>query len=352
MAIPQGRMSTVPVIGEYIPPEGIPPHPLTTFEPGPIDVEDTTEGLRYQDWQLVWEPDTHDFVLTARTTLQSYIIANSVDVTYASFTFDKAGRVTFTWTNFVSSYLYWYDTFLGQTVTEDIGTDVITPTVYLDDKRDTQNGVNDMLLWYTKADGAGKYTLYNKIQRERFLIENTMMTDLESYYITALGMTYELRIQISLRGDAGTPVEPPPVNDPDNLDFESGDVNWTQEAGIEWSINQNMPQNGTWNASLNSSGAYSRFVNDNFFPVTGNQQVTISLASIGTVASGVAFGYQAYDAGFSYIGRFELGINVLGTWATTEWITNVPAGAVYIKLCTSSNGLVGVFHIDDFTIII
>jgi hypothetical protein len=199
MAIPQGRMSTVPVLGEYIPPEGVAKHPLTTFEPGPIDIENMAEGLLYQDWQLTWEPDTHDFRLTARTTLQTYVIGNSDEVTYASFTFDQSGRVTFAWTNAVSSYLYWYDTQQNNTVIDDIGNDLITPTVYLDDKRYTQDVVNDMLLWYTKYIGNERYALYMKRQRDRFMTEFEMATDLESYYIVALGMTYELRIQISLK---------------------------------------------------------------------------------------------------------------------------------------------------------
>lgn len=208
MAIPQGRMSTVPVIGEYLPPEGVSPHPYTTFERGPVDVEDTTKGLLYQDWQLVWEPGTGNFVLTARTTGESYIIGNSFLVTYASFTFDNSGRVTFAWSNDVSSYLYWYDTAQGQTVTDDLGVNVITPTIYLDDKRKTQDTANDMLLWYTKADGLGTYTLYMKEQRDRFLIEYEMATTLESYKITACGMTKELRVQIRLRGRGTIEIAP------------------------------------------------------------------------------------------------------------------------------------------------
>lgn len=199
MAIPQGRMSTVPVIGEYLPPEGVTPHPLTTYEAGPVDVEDTSEGLLYQTWRLTWDIGTGNFILRAETTLQEYIIGTSTLVSHASFTFDQSGRITFAWTNDVSSYLYWYDTQLAQTVTEDLGAAIFTPTIYLDDKRATQNVVSDMLLWYTRPDGVGKYNLYMKIQRERFLIETEMLTQLESYYIIACGMTGGLRVQLRMR---------------------------------------------------------------------------------------------------------------------------------------------------------
>lgn len=351
MAIPEGRLSTVAVPDEYLPPEGPVPHPLTTYEAGPYDVEDTTKGILYQTWRLTWDMGTGDFTLYAETEGWSYVIGNSFDVVSASFTFDKAGRVTFAWTNSVSSYLYWYDTGQGQTVTDDIGNDIFTPTVYLDDKRNTQNQANDMLLWYTKSDGAGKYNLYMKIQRERFLIEHEMATGLDAYYIIACGMHKGLRVQLQLRSIGyGDPI-PPPTIEPGNLGFESGDVNWTHEAGSEFSINENNPRTGTWNATLESTGAYSRFVNDTFFPVTGNQDITIDMAAMGTVGPGVNFGYQAYDSSFNYLGRFEYGINVTGSWVLETWDWTVAANVAHIKLCVSSNGVIGSFHIDDFNLV-
>ena len=349
MAIPQGRMSTTPVLGEYLPPEGVTPHPLTSYEVGPIDVEDTTEGLLYQTWRLSWDGITGDFTLKAEDTLEEYIIGNSFDVTHASFTFDQSGRVTFAWTNTTSSYFRWYDTQIGQTVIEDLGADVFTPTIYLDDKRPTQNTANDMLLFYTKFDGIGQYNLYMKVQRERFLVETLMISQLDSFYIIACGMTGELRVQLRMRS-AGYTGEQPPVIDPANLHFEFGDTNWTQETGVEFTINQNAPETGVWNASLVSTGAYSIFVNDTFYAVTGGQQITLGIATMGTVGQGLSWGYQHYDASFNYLGRSQFGINVEAAWANTEWITNVPANAVHIRLCVSSNGVVGTFHLDNLTI--
>lgn len=198
MAIPQGRLSTTAVIGDYQEPEGVNLHPITTYEFGPIDVEDTTEGLLYQTWRLLWDTGTGDFILRGETSLDEYTIGNSPGVLHASFTFDQSGRVTFAWTNAVSSYLQWFDTLVAETVTEDLGPDMITPTIYLDDKRATQNIANDMQLWYTKPDGVGKYTLYKRLQRERFLIEVEMETDLTAYYIIACGMTSKLRVQLRM----------------------------------------------------------------------------------------------------------------------------------------------------------
>lgn len=197
MAIPQGRLSTTPVLGEYLPPEGINQHPVTTFERGPVAIEDTSEGLLYQDWMLSWNPNTSEFLLTP--DIGSPVTFLTIpDIKFASFTFDQSARVTLAYVTSVSSYLYWYDTQIAQTVTTDLGAVIISPTIYLDDKRATQNVVNDMMLWYTRADGLGGFNLYTKLQRDRFGVEYEMATGLAAFFIVALGMTDELRIQIRL----------------------------------------------------------------------------------------------------------------------------------------------------------
>jgi hypothetical protein len=59
MAIPQGRMSTEVVKGIYLPPEDRKFYATVSYEKGPIEIEDTREGLQYQDWTLTWNPNTH-----------------------------------------------------------------------------------------------------------------------------------------------------------------------------------------------------------------------------------------------------------------------------------------------------
>jgi len=199
MAIPQGRLSTVVVEGEYLPPEGLRKHPVTTFEKGPLAIEDTTKGLLYQNWMLTWNPNNDDFTVTPEDTGSPVVILNVADIKFASFTFDQSARITVSYSTSVSSYLYWYDTQVAQTVTTDLGADIFSPCIYLDDKRSTQNVVNDMLLWYTRSDGADKYKLFMKRQRDRFGIETEMAADMEANFIVALGMTDELRIQLHLK---------------------------------------------------------------------------------------------------------------------------------------------------------
>lgn len=199
MAMPDNRLSTTPVIANYLIPEGVRPHPINSKERGPIAIEDTTEGLLYQNWDMIWDPNTGDFTVTPEDVGTPSIVANAAGVTYSSFTFDQAGRVSLTYVNNVSSYLIWYDTAVAQTVLTDLGADVRTPNIYLDDKRQTQNVVNDMLLIYTKEKpAAGPYALYMKRQRDRFLTEYELQDNLPAWYINAIGMNTGQRVQIRL----------------------------------------------------------------------------------------------------------------------------------------------------------
>jgi hypothetical protein len=350
MAIPQGEISVVPVPSAYGPPEDRKFYPLTSYEKGPLAIEDTTLGLQYQNWTVTWDADTNLLTAFPETTGIAESLVTITEPKSLSFTFDQSGRISFAYTTAVSSYLYWYNTETGLTETLDLGADAITPALLLDDKRITQNTANDMLLWYTKANG-GAYDLYMRVQRDRFLIEYLMASGLGGGFIQNIGMNSGLRIQMTIRGTKPQPAPPPPVNDPNNLDFESGDVNWTQETGTEWSINQNDPYAGSWNASLISTGAYSLFVNDHYFPVTGNQSVTIKMFAKGTIGPGLSFGFAAYDAGFVKIGGNQLGINVTADWLEEEWTANVPANAAYIRAVVQSNGEVGTYHVDNFTVI-
>ena len=197
--IPQERLSTTPVPGLLSPPEGRVFYALTCYEKGPKAIEDTSEGLLYQDWTVTWDAETHILTALPETTGIAVSIQTIADLVSLSFTFDQNGRISFAYTTPVSSYLYWFDTGLGYTVTTDLGADCITPSLYLDDKRATQSSSSDMLLWYTKADGNGTFDLYQLLQRERFTIEHLEESGLPYAFLHNVGMTDKLRVQFVIK---------------------------------------------------------------------------------------------------------------------------------------------------------
>lgn len=197
--IPQERLSTEPVPGTYPPPENRVFYALTNYERGPVAIGDTSEGLLYQNWTVSYDPVTGILTALPETTQVPVQVNTIQDLVSFTFTFDQNGRISFAYTTAVSSYLYWFDTGVGQTVTTDLGADAITPSLTLDDKRATQSSVNDMLLWYTKSDGNGAFNLYQLLQRERFTIEHLEATDLPYQYLHNTGMNKGLRVQFILK---------------------------------------------------------------------------------------------------------------------------------------------------------
>lgn len=204
MAIPEGRLSTdwAATEGAFTIPEDRAFYAYVNYERGPIAIEDTSEGLLYQNWTFSWDSGTGLVTATPETTGSPSVIPGlSIPAcSILSCTFDQNGRVSVAYIN-GNGYLFWYDTDLATTVTTDLGTDIRGIALYLDDKRSTQNAFNDMLLWYTKVNGP-VYDLYMLRQRDRFLTEYLMTSGLELYHIHNTGMSSNLRGQLTLKSAA------------------------------------------------------------------------------------------------------------------------------------------------------
>ena len=238
MAIAQGRLSTEVVLGNYLPPEGPRQRGVIDFEMGPIAQTDASEGLLYQPWHMIWNVVTGIFTATPSLTGAPVDVLTVADtVIYVSFTFDQAGRINIAYSTEDSSFLYWYDTAAATFVTTDLGPEVLCPNIYLDDKRSTQSASSDMLLLYTTTSASNlhdSYALWMRRQRDRFDFDvspdygTLMHNSLLHYYISAIGMTDELRIQIALLTtdpelptlpdavpiDPSDPSDPEPPTDP------------------------------------------------------------------------------------------------------------------------------------------
>jgi hypothetical protein len=196
MAIPEGRLSTTLVESSLLEPEAEQWLPTVNHERGPLAIEDTTLGLLYQNWIVTYDGPTGEITATPQTTGSPVVLATVMGIYFLTFTFDQSGRITFTYSTSTSSYIYWYDSSIGQTVTTDLGPSTLSPSVYMDDKRESQNASNDMLLWYFKPEEGNRYGLFMRIQRERFLTEHAMATGATSNQISKIGMSAGLRIQI------------------------------------------------------------------------------------------------------------------------------------------------------------
>jgi len=196
--IPEDRMSTAFVDADWIPPDGYDRTMMNDFELGPIALNDTSQGLMYQNWQLTWSGGTNNFTVTPELVGAPTAVLNVANVTQCSLSFDQNGHVSIAYTSNGLAYLYWYDTLVVNWVTTALGAGVTSPMVSLDDKRPTQSPLNDIILWYTKQDPGGTWSLYRKLQRERFLNEKKMLDGIALPYIRKCGMHSGLRIKIMM----------------------------------------------------------------------------------------------------------------------------------------------------------
>lgn len=203
MAIPQGRLSTdwSGTAGTFVEPEDRVFRALVSYEKGPVAIQDPTQGMRYQTWVFDWDPITGDVTATPETTGVPVVVYNIPACTLFSCTFDQNGRVNIAFMN-GNGFLWWYDSVPAQKVLTDLGSDIYSVALTLDDKRNTQNAKNDMLLWYTKDNG-GSFDLYMLLQRERFQTEYLMASALSMGHLHNVGMNQYLRNQLLLKSHIG-----------------------------------------------------------------------------------------------------------------------------------------------------
>lgn len=203
MGIIDNRLSTTPVTNDWLPPDDRNRvNWLEDYEAGPIALNDPSEGLSYQPWHMVYNPSTDDFVVTPETVGSPTTVLNVADVDQCTFTFDQNGHVTIAYQVGSDAYLYWYDTLAADWVTDLLDTGVTWPSVYMDDKRETQNDANDILLMYTIQQIDDSWNLYYRQQRDRFTIEYLLKEGCQPY-LYKTGMHYGLRGQIALLSSIG-----------------------------------------------------------------------------------------------------------------------------------------------------
>lgn len=201
MTSPEDRMSTTVIEADWLPPDERNRVLDEDYEQGPIALNDSSEGINYQPWHLTYEAVAGTFTVTPETTLTPVDVLTGIfQVSQCSFAFDNNGHVNVAYTLLSgATYLYWYDTQLGNWTTTQLPTATFCPTLTMDDKRPTQTAANDILLWWTESQPDDTNILYRARQRDRFdpLVPKEMTVDTFPY-IYKCGMHKGLRVQLGL----------------------------------------------------------------------------------------------------------------------------------------------------------
>lgn len=169
------------------------------YEWGPIAISDPSRGSMYQIWRARME---NNYVYLSAPNVPEFVLLDLPGVTEISFTFDQNARHIFVFVQNGISKMHWYDSTVGDYITTDWGDTWRNPRITLDDKREMQRGISDVVLFYARGSG-----LYMRMQRDRYGVEYLMATGITEGVVKC-GMMNNLRLGVQLEQYAPAQVVP------------------------------------------------------------------------------------------------------------------------------------------------
>jgi hypothetical protein len=170
------------------------PSRIEDYELGGIALNDASQGLQVQNWRLQLV-GTEIRVAPEPYTSETVLIT-AAGITQCSLAFDQNMNPAVAYMQFNQAKLYWFDSVPGEMVTTTLASDVRSPFLSMDDKRDKSNTRNDVLLFYIRSN-----RLCYRQQRDRFNTERTLAWfDGNLLSIRKAGMNDGLRMQIEVVG--------------------------------------------------------------------------------------------------------------------------------------------------------
>ena len=173
----------------------MPKRPTIDFEMGGFGLQDTSHGLRYQQWRA-WFDRNAGGVFVESPNTPATMIFEQTGITWLSFCFDQNMRWSAVYTlDDGLSYLRWYNSLIGGYDLTELEDGVITPYLSLDDKRESQDANNDIILAYIKNQ-----SVILRVQRERFAVAHIWKEEIpKDWIIRNFGMSNKLRLQMEIR---------------------------------------------------------------------------------------------------------------------------------------------------------
>ena len=199
MALPDLVFASQSIPAVFIGGRAFPVQKHIDYEWGPIAISDPSKGSMYQIWRARME---NNYVYLSAPNVPEFVLLDLPDVTEISFTFDQNARHIFVYVQAGVVKMHWYDTAVGDYTTTTFSGDIITPRITLDDKREMQRGISDIVLFYVKPvrDVNGVQvngSLFMLTQRDRYLTELQMATDVTGG-IVKCGMMNNWRLGVQL----------------------------------------------------------------------------------------------------------------------------------------------------------
>ena len=159
------------------------------YEDGGVAINDSSQGNQYQVWRARL---IRDQVLLSAQNTDEFVLYEAPGITEISFTFDQNMRPVLSFMQAGRAKLRWYDPSAGGQVVTDLPATAITPRVILDDKREKQSSLSDVIIAYVRDGG-----LYYRQQRDRYQIERLLASGITSGLLR-IGFSDQLRLQFMM----------------------------------------------------------------------------------------------------------------------------------------------------------
>lgn len=164
MAMPANTLSTLPAYSTFLAPDDrVRASLLVDYEMGGADIGDPSQGLQVKAWEARVDGDNIQVRPDGAGTWTT--VTTDTGITEIALAFDQNMRPTVAYVAGGVAKMYWYDAVAAAHVTSTFS-GATSPVVTMDDKRDMQIGLNDVLLFYLQGG-----RVMHRRQRDRYTIE-------------------------------------------------------------------------------------------------------------------------------------------------------------------------------------
>lgn len=167
MSLPENELSSVPMPSDFTGAAALPSTRAIAYRDGGLALQDPSQGITGQVWRA--RILDNDKILLSAPNYPEEVLRTGTSITDVDIAFDNNMNLYHTWIDLGVCYLHWHDAVTGQMVTTNLGSDIVTPCLDMDDKREFNSAGNDVVLAYIR-DGK----LYHRLQRDRFGVEHLL----------------------------------------------------------------------------------------------------------------------------------------------------------------------------------
>ena len=180
------------VAAELLHPDEHDPEFVRDYERGGVALRETVAGINQKEW-IFYIEDRTIFAKIADTDVQFPIITDK-DFIEVVGSFDRNMNPVLVYFADNAYYFYWFDTVTNKYVTEELTSDVSSPRLCHDDKRNEALVYSDVILTYIKDT-----KLIYRLQRDRFTLNYIAgEKGIKGREIIRFGMNKSLRLQWTL----------------------------------------------------------------------------------------------------------------------------------------------------------